>query len=135
MGVVFIFCYHFCIELSNINRLIMNQLLNVFVIIIQMLNHLQNFVKSFIKLAKKAKKKMNKKWCQVIAFVYIRIMEFPNEKSFIPSIVTKNFFSNVISTIEQKISLHCLHVTGQINGYFYSFCNSKVRENKYVFLF
>lgn len=77
----------------------MNELLNLFVIIIQMLNHLQNFVKSFIKLTKKAKKKMNKKLCQVIV-IYIRIMEFPNEQSFISSIVTKNFFPNVISIIE-----------------------------------
>ena len=47
------------------------------------------------------------------------------------SIVTENFFSNMINIMDRKIHLHHSHLTGQIYGYLHSFSNLKVRGNKY----
>ena len=53
-------------------------------------------------------RKINKRLCQVIDFVCIKIMQFPSEQFFAPSIVTKNFFSNVINIMDGKSLLHVL---------------------------
>ena len=81
---------------------------------------------------KNLERKMNKLF-QVKFFVYIKTMQFPNEQFFTLSIVTKNFFSNVINIMEGKTHLHHLHVTGKIHGYLDSFCNINIRENKDFF--
>ena len=62
-------------------------------------------------------RKLNKQFCQIIAYVYIKVIKFPNKQFFISSIVGNNFFSNIINLIDGKIHLHHLHVTCEIHGY------------------
>ena len=60
-------------------------------------------------------------------------MGFPNNKFEALTIVTKNFFSNVINLMYGKIVLHHSHVAGKVKGFGHSFCNQKVPENKNYF--
>lgn len=79
-------------------------------------------------------RKMNKKLCQIISFVYMKVMKFPNNQSSISNSITKNFFMNITNLMYGKIHLHHSHDTREIRGYAHSFCNKKVRENKDFFL-
>ena len=73
---------------------------------------------------------------QIIGFVYSKIMCHPNDEFEVSTIVTKNFFSNIIDFMHGKIGLHHSYMTDEIKKFGHSFCNQKVRENKnYFFLF
>ena len=64
---------------------------------------------------------------QTYAFVYQRLIDFPQEKF---DYKTVNFFDSVHRIINVKIHLHHSHVTGKIVGSANDFCNMKVRENQ-----
>ena len=64
---------------------------------------------------------------QTHAFVYQRLMDFPEGRFDYEALMTINFF--VYRLVNVKIHLHHSHVTGRIYGYAHEFCNMKVREN------
>ena len=71
---------------------------------------------------------------KLYAFVYNRLVEFP-EPDFAYDTVTKNnFFRNVYHMIKVKMHLHHSHVTGEILGYVHDFRNRRVRKNKTDFV-
>ena len=67
---------------------------------------------------------------QIITFVYCNLMDFPNNKLEIKTIVIKNFFKSVRNLLYGSHVIHHSHVTGEIKGYAHDFCNKKLRENQ-----
>ena len=67
---------------------------------------------------------------QVYAFVYQRLMDFPQRRFDYETLTTNELFDSVHIIINFKIHLHHSHTTGKIFGYARDFCNAKVRENK-----
>ena len=70
---------------------------------------------------------------KLYAFVYQKIMDFPQGKFDYETLTTQDLFVYVHKIINVKIHLNHLHITGKILGYAHDFCNEKVRENKDVF--
>ena len=66
---------------------------------------------------------------KVITFVYSTIMDFPDNKFEIKTVVTKDFFSNVKDSIYGGWSVHHSHATGEVISYAHDFCHKKIREN------
>ena len=66
---------------------------------------------------------------KIITFVYSSIMDFPQNKFEIKTVVTKEFFNNVRDLIYEGYVIHHSHVTGETIGYAHDFCNKKIREN------
>ena len=66
-----------------------------------------------------------------ITFVYSSIIDFPQNKFEIKTVVTKEFFNNVRNLIYGGYVIHHSHVTDEIIGYAHDFCNEKIRENTY----
>ena len=50
---------------------------------------------------------------QTISFVYIKVIEFPENELAATNIVTKNFFSNISNIMYEKINLHHSNVTDE----------------------
>ena len=71
---------------------------------------------------------------KLYAFVSDKLFEFPESDTNYHTITTNNFFRNVYHMIKAKIHLHHSHVTGEILGYVYDFCNWSVKENKTEFI-
>ena len=71
---------------------------------------------------------------KLYAFVYDKLVEFPESDITYDTITTNNFFRNVYHMIKVKMHLHHSHVTGKILGYVHDFCNWRVRENKADFV-
>ena len=71
---------------------------------------------------------------KLYAFVYDKLVEFPESDIAYDTITTKIFFRNVYHMIKFKMHLHHSHVTGEILGYVHDFCNWRVRENKTKFV-
>ena len=69
---------------------------------------------------------------RLYAFVYQRIMKFPQNKFEFETVAANDLFENVHKIINVKVHLHHSHVTGEVIGYAHDFCNLKVRENKGV---
>ena len=67
---------------------------------------------------------------KIIDFVYLSLMDFPNNKFEIKAVPTKEFFSNVRDLIYGGYVIHHSHVSGQMIGYAHDFCNKKIRENQ-----
>ena len=82
---------------------------------------------SDVKIKNKSNTKISKFMLQTYAFVYQRLIDFPQEKF---DYKTVNFFESVHRIINVKIQLHHSHVTGKIIGSANDFCNMKVRENQ-----
>ena len=61
-------------------------------------------------------------------------MKFPQNKFEIKTIVTKNFFNDVINLMFDEIVIHLSHVNGEIIGYADDFRNTKLKENKILIL-
>ena len=70
---------------------------------------------------------------QTYAFVYQRLMDFPQGRFDYETLTTINFFESIHKIINVKIHLHHSHLTGSIYGYAHDFCNRKVRENQNQF--
>ena len=69
---------------------------------------------------------------QVYAFVYQKLMDFPQTRFDYETLTTNELFDSVYKIINVKTHLHHFHATGKIIGYAHDFCNAKVRENKDV---
>ena len=69
---------------------------------------------------------------QVYAFVYQRLMDFPQRRFDYETLAANKLFDSVHKIINVKTHLHHSHITGKIIGYAHDFCNAKVRENKDV---
>ena len=69
--------------------------------------------------------KLNK----IITFVYSTIMDFPENKFEIKTVVTKTFFNNVGDLIYGGYVIHHSHITSEVIGYAHNFCDKKIREN------
>ena len=84
-------------------------------------NKIENMdVKNIIKNTSCKIPKFNLK---LYAFVYDKLVEFPESDIVYDTITTDNFFRNVYHMIKLKMHLHHSHVTGEILGYVYDFCN------------
>lgn len=71
---------------------------------------------------------------QVYAFVYQRLMDFPQRRFDYETLATNELFDFVRKMINVKTYLHHSHITGKKIGYAHDFCYAKVRENKGVLL-
>ena len=71
---------------------------------------------------------------KLYAFVYDKLLEFPESNIAYDTITTNNFFKNVHRILKVKMHLHHPHVTGEILGYVHDFCNFTVRENNTEFV-
>ena len=66
---------------------------------------------------------------QIYAFVYQRLLDFPQGRFDYETLTTKNFLEDIYKIINVKINLHDSQVTGKIYCYAHDFCNMKMREN------
>ena len=87
---------------------------------------------SDVTIKNKRTTKISKFTLKLYAFVYQRIMKFPQNKFEFETVTTNNLFENVHKIINVKVHLHHSHVIGEVIGYANDFCNLKVRENKDV---
>ena len=67
---------------------------------------------------------------QLYAFVYGKLIDFPESDFVFDTIRTDNFFRNVHRMLKFKVNLHHSHVTGKIFGCAHDFCNWKTRDYK-----
>ena len=74
--------------------------------------------------------KLNK----IISFVYLSLMDFPNNKFEIKTVPAKEFFRSVRGLTYGAYVIHHSHVSGQIIGYAHDFCNKKIRKNQTLIL-
>ena len=70
--------------------------------------------------------KISKFNLKIYAFVNDLLVDFPITDIQYETITTDMFFFNVHRLIKFKIHLHHPHVTGEILGYTYDFCNLKI---------
>ena len=68
-------------------------------------------------------KKLNYKWARannyrIISYLYARIMKLPKEKYQVKTLVTKNFLSAILNTLNSQTVLHHSHVTGKLLAMF-----------------
>ena len=78
----------------------------------------------------KQESKIPKFTLQLYAFVYQRLMDFPQRRFDNETLTRNELFDSVHKIINVKTHLHHFHTTGKIIGYANDFCNAKVRENK-----
>ena len=71
---------------------------------------------------------------KLYAFVYNKLVVFPESDIAYETVTTDKFFRNVYRMIKVKMYLHHSHVTDEILGYVHDFCNWRVRENKTGFV-
>ena len=79
--------------------------------------------------------KILKMTLQVYAFVYQRLMDFPQRQFDHETLTTNEHFDLVHKIINVKTYLNHSHITGKIIGYAHDFWKTKVRENKDVLTF
>ena len=85
---------------------------------------------SDVTIKSKRTTKISKFTLKLFAFVYQRIMKFPQNKFEFETVATNDLFENIHKIINVKVHLHHSHVTGEVIGYTHDFCNLKVREYK-----
>ena len=85
---------------------------------------------SDVTIKSKRTTKISKFTLKLYAFVYQRIMKFPQNKFEFETVATNDLFENIHKIINVKVHLHHSHVTGEVIGYTHDFCNLKVREYK-----
>ena len=61
---------------------------------------------------------------KIITFVSLTIMDFPDNRFEIKTVVIKDFFSNVRDLIYGSYVIHHSHLTGEVIGYAQYFCNN-----------
>ena len=88
---------------------------------------------SAVEIKNTPQSKISKSTLQLYAFVYQRIMDFPQGKFDYKTVTTNDLFIYFHKIINVKIHLHHSHVAGKILGYAHDFCNEKVSENKDIF--
>ena len=67
---------------------------------------------------------------QLYAFVYQRLMDFPQRRFDYEPLTTNKLFDFVHKVINVKTHSHHSHIMGKIIDYGHDICNAKVRENK-----
>ena len=67
---------------------------------------------------------------KTISFVYTNIMNLKNSEKGKTLIFSGTFIDNFKGLMYSKTNIHHSHITGEIIGYSYSYCNLKVRQNK-----
>ena len=70
---------------------------------------------------------------KIYAFVYQRLMDFPQGRFDYETLTTINFFESIHRLINVRIHLHHLYMMGKIYGYAHDFCNMKVRKTQVQF--
>ena len=68
---------------------------------------------------------------KLLAFLYSSMIKFCRTDKIQGIPLSKNFIDNLRDIMSNKTFIHHFHMTGEIIGYALSFCNAKVRENKY----
>ena len=79
-----------------------------------------------ITIKNKQGSKISKFVLQIYAFVYQRIMDFPQGCFDYETLTTNDLFDSVHKIINVKTHLYHSHITGNIIGYAHDFCNAKV---------
>ena len=87
---------------------------------------------SDVTIKSKRPTKISKFALKLYAFVYQRIIKFPQNKFEFETVATNDLFENIHKIINVKIHLHHSHVTGEVIRYAHDFCNLKVTENEGV---
>ena len=67
---------------------------------------------------------------KLTTFVYCSIMDFPNNKFEIKTVVKKDFCGSVNDLLFSSCVTNHSHVTGEIVGYAHDFCSKKLRETQ-----
>ena len=88
---------------------------------------------SAVEIKNTPQSKILKSTLQLFAFVYQRIMDFPQGKFDYETLTTYDLFIYIHKIINVKIHLHHSYVTGKVIGYVHDFCNEKIRENQDIF--
>ena len=78
--------------------------------------------------------KITKSHLKLYAFIYNKLVVFPEADISNETVTTDKFFGNVYCMIKVKMHLHHSHVTGEILGYGHDFCSWRVREDKTEFV-
>ena len=65
---------------------------------------------------------------KVYAYVYDQLLIIPSSEIEYETITTNIFFLHVHRLIRGKVHLHHYHITGNIIGYLYDFCNMAFAE-------
>ena len=68
---------------------------------------------------------------KLVPFFYSAMIRFYKTDKVKGILLFKNFIENLKGMMNNKTYLHHSHIGGEIIGYAHSFCNAKVRENKY----
>ena len=68
---------------------------------------------------------------KLLAFLYSALIRFCETDKVKGIPLSKNFLENLKGIMTSKNHMHHLHISGGIIGYAHSFCNAKIRENKY----
>ena len=85
-----------------------------------------------ITIKNKQGSKISKFVLQIYAFVYQRVMDFPQGYFDYETLATNDWFDSVHKIINVKTHPHHSHITGNIIGYTHDSCNAKVRKNKHM---
>ena len=67
---------------------------------------------------------------KLYAFVYNKLVVFPESDIAYETVTIDNFFGNVYWMIKVKMHLHHSHMTDEILGYVHDFCNWRVEKAK-----
>ena len=68
---------------------------------------------------------------KLLAFLYSAMVRFCETDKVKGIPLSKYFLENLKGIMTSKNHLHHSHISNEIIGYVHSFCNAKVRENKY----
>ena len=69
-----------------------------------------------------------------MSFVYNQIMDFPQNKFEIKTVITKTFLNDLKNILSGSYIIHDSHMTGHIIGYVQDFFNKKSEKIKIQFL-
>ena len=68
---------------------------------------------------------------KLLAFLYSAIIRFCETDKVKGIPLSKDFLENLKGIMTSKNHVHHSHISGEIIGYTHSFCNARIRENKY----
>ena len=67
---------------------------------------------------------------KIICFIYSGVMNFCQTYKAKSISISETFIENIKGILYNEIHIHHSHITGDIIGYSYSYCNLRVREKK-----
>ena len=68
---------------------------------------------------------------KIIWLIYSGVMNFCQTDKVKSIPISEKFIENVKGILYNEIQIHLSHITGDIIGYSHSYCNLRIRENKY----